>query len=237
MIIMKPNKTQAVISDDKLLRAHANKIKKWLETVNQLQAENFRWAIPITRLTSIKSLCQDEVAAGHFALYLVKVLQNLAFDASCPDGTTPEEWEIHKNLITDAIAAMECYIETPTSGGKQCLFTFLRRISELQGDNFRRIHWTTVHFVKSGYLLKLDYAIRCFTDSYFPYYAYKLAREYTELYKPEYGTGLIPESASKLLEIAEFWCQYYFEQSLAQKFDKLMITNSNSIFMDDNNLM
>jgi|GEM_PF-5077119 hypothetical protein len=53
-----------------------------------------------------------------------------------------------------------------------------------------------------------------------------------------YGsTGLIPESTSKLLEIAEFWCQYYFGQSLAQKFDKLMITNRNSIFIDDNNLM
>ncbi len=233
---MKPNNTQAVMSDDKLLRAHASKIKKWVETVKQLQTENFTLAIPITRLTSIKSLCQDEVAAEHFALYLVKVLQNLAFDASCPDGTTPSVWEIHKYLITDAIAAMEHYIETPTYEGKQALLTFLRRISELQGDNFRRIHWTTVHFVKSGYLLRLDYAIRCFTDRDFPYYAYKLAREYTESYKPEYGTGLIPESAPKLLEIAEFWCQYYFGHSLAKKFDKLMITNHNLIFID-NNLM
>lgn len=95
------------------------------------------------------------------------------------------------------------------------------RISELQGDNFRRIHGTNIHFVKSGYLLKLDYAICCSTDQNFSYYAYKLAREYTELYKPQYGTGLIPESAPKLLEIAEFWCQYYFGQNLKDKFPTL----------------
>jgi hypothetical protein len=55
--------------------------------------------------------------------------------------------------------------------------------------------------------------------------AYKLAREYTELYKPESGTGLIPESAKMLLEIAEFWCQYFWGQNLAEKFPKLMIIN------------
>ena len=46
---MKQKKTQAA-SDDKLLRAHAIKIKKWVETVKELQTEKFTLAIPITRL-------------------------------------------------------------------------------------------------------------------------------------------------------------------------------------------
>ncbi|MBE9213768.1 hypothetical protein IQ247_14020 [Plectonema cf. radiosum LEGE 06105] len=46
----------------------------------------------------------------------------------------------------------------------------------------------------------------------------KKAGEYTELYKPKYGTGLILESANMLLEIAEFWCQYFWGQNLAEKF-------------------
>jgi hypothetical protein len=96
-------------------------------------------------------LGQDEVAAEHFALYLVKVLQNLAFDVSCPDGTTPSVWEIHKNLITDVITAMERYIETPTYEGKQALLTFLRRISELQGDNFRRRLFPRVRITPPGF--------------------------------------------------------------------------------------
>jgi hypothetical protein len=33
----------------------------------------------------------------------------------------------------------------------------------------------------------------------------------------------------KLLEIAEFWCQYYFQQSLGEKFPKLSIADYRSI--------
>lgn len=74
----------------------------------------------------------------------------------------------------------------------------------------------------SGNLLKLEYAIRCFVEQNFPYYAYKLAAEYVEGYQARYGSGLIPESAPKLLKVAEFWCQYYFEQNLSEKFRELM---------------
>lgn len=220
------------MSDDKSLRAYATKIKKWVETAKQLSTENIIFAIPITRLTSIKSLCQDEIAAEQFALYLSKRVLQQTQDASCPSNLTPEEWEIHKTLIVDAITLMERYLETPTHEGKQCLWRLLRQISELQGDDYRKVHWTTVHFVKSGYLLKLDYAIRCFVDRDFPYYAYKLAREYTESYKPQYGSGLIPESVPRLLEVAEFWCQYYFGQNLTEKFPKLMIMNQDSNLMN-----
>jgi hypothetical protein len=49
---MKQNKQQLAI---------AKKIKKWIQTTQEV--EKTRFAIPITRLTSIKSLCVDEVAA------------------------------------------------------------------------------------------------------------------------------------------------------------------------------
>ncbi len=75
-----------------------------------------------------------------------------------------------------------------------------------------------MHFVKSSYLLKFEYAICCFTKPESDYYAYKLAKEYTECCAPNYGTGLTPESVHMLLEVAEFWCQHYFEQSLEEKF-------------------
>jgi hypothetical protein len=79
-----------------------------------------------------------------------------------------------------------------------------------------------VRFVRSGNLLTLEYAIRCFVEPDFPRNAYKLASEYVEDYEPRYGSGLIPESAPKLLEVAEFWCHYYFGQNLSQKFPKLV---------------
>jgi hypothetical protein len=40
--------------------AIAAKIKKWVAAAQKLQTENITFALPMTRLTSIKSLCQDE---------------------------------------------------------------------------------------------------------------------------------------------------------------------------------
>jgi hypothetical protein len=209
--------------------AIANKIKKWLETVQELSDEQFRFAIPITRLTSIKSLCQDEAAATQFALYLAQALQARITADGCPSHIEFAEWAHHQTVITNAIAAMAGYVENQQPEQLQTLQELLRQIDKLQGDDVRRVSWNTVHFVKSGDLLRLEYAIRCFTSRDFSYYAYKLAREFTESYAPQYGMGLIPESAPKLLEIAEFWCQYYFGQSLSQKFSKLTIADGRSI--------
>lgn len=170
----------------------------------------------------------DIIDPIQFALYLAKILQAQIQAESCPSHLSPSEWETHTTVVINAVTEMECYIDNPLPESKQSLQKLLRQIDELQGDDVRRISWNTVHFVKSGNLLKLEYAIRCFTDRDFPYYAYKLAREFTESYEPRYGTGLIPESVPKLLEIAEFWCQYYFGQNLSQKFPKLAIVNYNS---------
>jgi hypothetical protein len=45
-----PQKGQAAI---------ANKIKKWVEAANELSDRYTGFALPITRLTSIKSLCRE----------------------------------------------------------------------------------------------------------------------------------------------------------------------------------
>ncbi|RCJ36499.1 hypothetical protein A6770_15865 [Nostoc minutum NIES-26] len=210
------------MSVDSQLRVYGLKIKKWVQTAQELRSPNIRFALPITRLTSIKSLCRDEVATEQFALHFSKRVQQQMDSADCPSNLNLEEWEIHKTLIADAIAQMESYLKTPTLEGKQSLWKLLRQIDQLQGDDYRNVSWTTVHFVKSGNLLKIDYAIRCFVERDFTHYAYKLARELVEGYQPRYGTGLIPESVPMLLEVADFWCEYYFKENLAQKFIKLM---------------
>ena len=79
---MKQNKQQLAI---------AKKIKKWIQTTREV--EKARFAIPITRLTSIKSLCVDEVAAEKFALYLARLVPLQMDRANCPEHFTDEEWE------------------------------------------------------------------------------------------------------------------------------------------------
>jgi hypothetical protein len=85
-------------------RATANKIKKWIQTTKEV--EKTRFAIPITRLTSIKSLCTDEVAAEKFALYIAQRVQQLRNQATCPEHFTGEEWEQQQQLVDEAILLM-----------------------------------------------------------------------------------------------------------------------------------
>ncbi|WP_293354870.1 MULTISPECIES: hypothetical protein [unclassified Microcoleus] len=120
--------------------------------------------------------------------------------------------------MDDAIALMQSYLENPSSESRQFIRNLLKDIDGAQGDGYRNFRWTTVRFVRNGDLLKLEYALRCFVETDFSYWAYKLAREYIESYAPQYGSGITPESVPMLLEVAEFWYQYYFAQSLNEKF-------------------
>ncbi len=199
----------------------ANKIKKWIQTTKEV--EESRFAIPITRLTSIKSLCaDDEVVTERFALYIAKRVQRKMNQANRPEHFTNEEWEQQKQLMAEAIILMEIYLENPTYESRQSLTRLLKEIDGLQGDDYRNFRWGTVRFVRSGDFLKLEYALRCFVEADFPYWAYKLAREYVECYDSRCSSGIIYESIPMLLEVAEFWCQYYFAQSLSEKFPELV---------------
>jgi hypothetical protein len=85
-------------------RATANKIKKWIQATKEV--EKARLAIPITRLTSIKSLCVDAVAAQKFALYIAQRVQQQINQATCPEHFTSEEWAQQQQLVDDAITLM-----------------------------------------------------------------------------------------------------------------------------------
>jgi len=138
--------------------------------------------------------------------------------ATCPEHFTDEEWEQQKQLVGEALALMDSYRENPSYESRQSLKNLLKDIDGVQGDDYRNFRWTTVRFVRSGDLLKLEYALRCFVETNFPYWAYKLAAEYVEGYGLQSGSGIVAESVPMLLEVAEFWCQYYFAQSLNEKF-------------------
>jgi hypothetical protein len=113
---------------------------------------------------------------------------------------------------------METDINAQTPQGSLEMRKLLTNINELQGNQYRNIPWGTLHIVRSGDLLKLTYALQCFESKNVPYWAYKLGREYVEDYQPSYGTGIIPQSIPRLLEVAHFWCWHYFQQPLPEKF-------------------
>jgi hypothetical protein len=72
-----------------------------------------------------------------------------------------------------------------------------------------------VRIIESEELFLIETALHCLlspTES--ADWGYRVAKEHAERYEPRYGTGLIPESAPMVREIAEFWCRYHFRQSL-----------------------
>ncbi|MEM9539242.1 MAG: hypothetical protein AAGA60_06975 [Cyanobacteria bacterium P01_E01_bin.42] len=192
----------------------ARKIKKWLDAINQLRNSDLGLALPITRLTSIKSLCQDKTATHAFALHIAQCVLQQLITSNVPENLDCPEWQAHQNF---AIAIVEAIAKKESS---EILQQYLSKIADYRKIDRRTTHWTTIHFVQNGDLLKLEYALRCCTESDRKIWAYKLAREYVERYSPAYGAGLIPDSVPFLLEIAEFWCQYYFDLSLHEKFSK-----------------
>lgn len=200
--------------------AIVNKIKKWLQTAEETKADTYHFGINITRLTSIKSLCQnDPIAAGKFALFIIqRVYQNMN-EMSRPEHFSVEDWRDDKQLISEGINLMENYLQNSEPEVKPKMRSLLNKINDRQGDNIRRVHWNTIHFVRSGYLLKLDYALRCFIDRDFTYWVYKLVADYVSEMD-----GITPKSVPMLLEVAEFWCQYYFGQTLTEKFPKFTFT-------------
>lgn len=120
---MKPNKQQLAI---------AKKIQKWIQTTQEV--EKARWAIPITRLTSIKSLCADEVAAEKFALYIARLVQQQINLATCPEHFSGEEWTHQQQLVDEAILLMQSYRENPSYESRQFMRSLLRDIDGLQGE-------------------------------------------------------------------------------------------------------
>jgi hypothetical protein len=78
------------------LKQAATKIKKWIEVAKELSDNYKGLAIPITKLTSIKSLCRDANAAEKFALYLSRLVLQQASNAVCPDDTTLESGRFTK---------------------------------------------------------------------------------------------------------------------------------------------
>src|SRR5436309_10239272 len=60
----------------------------------------------ITRLTTLKSLCEDATAAARFALHLAQLTYRKMREKPCPAHLDPEKWEYYKQVVDEAIRQM-----------------------------------------------------------------------------------------------------------------------------------
>jgi hypothetical protein len=194
-----------------------NKIKKLSQIAPDLKKGR---SFSITRLTTIKSLCEDVAGAEQFASHFAKLAQKKLEKKIASQKEPRNELLEFKKVVEKAVVQLEMFLKNRTNESESQLLRLLLDIENLQ-SNYEKQKWGLVRFISSSDTLVVEYALRCvLATQEKPYWAYLLAREYTEKYDSKYGTGLLPESAPMVEEIAEFWCNYYFEKTLKEAFGK-----------------
>jgi hypothetical protein len=170
----------------------------------------------ITRLTTLKSLCEDATAAAHFAVHLAQLTHKKMKEKPCPSHLDAEQWAHYKQVVDTAVRAMQRYVEQPTTQTTNPLWTLQSQVRAIQ-NTYRNQAWGPVRMIHSTEVLLIEYALSCLLQpTAAADWGYHLARQYAERYNSRYGTGLIPESAPMVEDIADFWCQYHLGKSLRE---------------------
>jgi hypothetical protein len=194
------------------------KIRKLVQLTRALErGEDFM----ITRLTTIKSLCTDELAATQFARYLaVHALQAM----NAPDGKTAylahDQRQLYHHAALDVLGGIDAVIAERTPETIRDLSHSVYALEQLQ-NRYEHIYGGAVRIVENMDALAIEYAGRSVVaHDQTGYWAYKAARSFAERYDSRYGTGLIPASAPMVHAITDFWCRYYFGQSLDERWPR-----------------
>jgi hypothetical protein len=111
--------------------------------------------------------------------------------------------------MAEALDEMEGWLRSPTKARRERLWDLQRRMEAEQNEH-ERIKWGAVRLIRDGDLLLFEYALRCLLGPHAAgHWAYQTARHYAERYDPRRGTGLIPESASLVQDIVDFWASHF----------------------------
>ncbi len=174
------------------------KVKKLSEIAEELrQGKHFS----ATRLTTIKSLCDEPEAAAAFALYLAQRIQNKMRQQKSP--------ERYRKLVDRAVKELKTYVTNPIEDRKERLASLCREI-EAEQNEYEKIGWNRVRMLKSRDLVVVEESLKSVVRDYEAgIWAYQSAKDYAERYDSQYGTGLLPSSAPMVEEFAEFWRKYF----------------------------
>ncbi len=191
----------------------APKIRRLANIAEELwEGEHFK----ITRLTTIKSLCEDAKTAAHFAFHIAQLTHGGMQEKACPQHLEPEKLEYYKQVIDEAIRQMERYLGKPSEKEEDLVRARLSDVRAVQ-DRYEQQAWGPVRIIESTEVLIIEMALSCLLQPRASAeWGYRIARQYAECYDPRYGTGLIPESAPLVEDIADFWCQYHLGKSLRE---------------------
>jgi hypothetical protein len=161
---------------------------------------------PITRLTSVKNLCQEPSVAARFVTYLARITLERVEQGKGRTRQRPNaQADLHRQLMTEAVVALERWLDSPSESLRQRLWELLGQMRQEQNE-YENIPFGAVRLVRDWDLLLIEYAVHCILrPSESPYWAYQTARHYAERSSSRYAHSLIPESAPLVQDIADYW--------------------------------
>jgi hypothetical protein len=189
------------------------KVIKFAEMAQELrQGQSFN----ITRLTSLKSLCQNPSDANAFCQHLAHLTQQTMTEKSCPDHLAPETWQLYQQTVNAAMTALNKHLAASSPDPKETqLIYHYSQLKNLQ-NQYHNQSWGGVRIINSMDMLLVEHVIDCVLHpQQCSDWGYRIARTYAERYDSRYGTGLIPESAPRVEEIADFWFRYHLGYPLS----------------------
>ncbi len=135
-------------------------------------------------------------------------------ERDCPSHIEPETWDAYKKLVTKALGYMEAYVEEPSEQARGELWAVESEVRGVQ-NTYKQHQWGSVRIIQSSDVLLTEYALSCLLQpTASAEWGYRIARQYAECSNSRYGTGLLPESAPMVEDIADFWCQYHLGKPL-----------------------
>ena len=183
----------------------ANRIRKLASIPAALrQGQRFQ----VTRLTVLKTLFQNPEDAQAFVFQLA---QWAAEQLDGEHGHRPSKGERDKfgEPVAQALAAIKKHRRAPDESLED-LYDCMQELSSLQ-NQYREVPYGVVRSIESMPALIVENAVRCMLHpEEGADLAYVTARDYCERYDPSFGTGLIPASAPRVQEIADFLAKYSF---------------------------
>lgn len=159
---------------------------------------------PITRLTVLKRLCAEWETAARFACYLAELAQD-RFRIAPTAHLEPGRREAFGDRIGAAVACIHRYLAAPDRDADLALRAARRELQAAQSE-FRDMRWATVRNIHSFDALVVEHATQCILDPRnCAAWGYELGSAYAKRYDLRHGSGLVPESAPRVREIAAFW--------------------------------
>ena len=172
----------------------SKRIRKLEDSLKSLK-DGTKTYFSITKLTSIKSLCNNQETLRKYCIFLSA--QVLKQPGKLPIRATKKRVTlIFRELIFDPINTEEAQE--------------LLRTLEMSQNEIRKIGWNSVRIIKSNEILILEYLLKALLspEGVAQTYAYDATKIFVETYNSKYGTGLIVDSIPMFEKVIRFWQKY-----------------------------